>query len=390
MAYSEDHIALAAEYALGTLDAAERAQVETMMVVDRDFAALVQAWELRLGALNQMVGLVEPRPELWDRIKAAIAQSLPAAVAATPATEALAPEAPAVETPAAEPPAAEPPAPDFAAPVVVVPPEVPAPDAPPVIAEARQDEAPKLDVPAVEQQPVAEPTQIKPSEANPRKPEAPPIEIAKPEPATAAEAPAVVAPRRTFAAAQERADERANVVQLSSRVRQWRAVANVMTALAAVLLALVGVQVYRPDLLPQPLQPKPRIQTVEVKVPAAPEPAAQFVALLQKDAASPAFILTVDSATRSYTVRRVGAAPEPGKSFELWIVSDKLQKPRSLGVIGGSDFTSRPVLSSYDPDIVSRATYAVTVEPEGGSPTGQATGPIVFTGKLIETVPPGK
>jgi anti-sigma-K factor RskA len=37
---------------------------------------------------------------------------------------------------------------------------------------------------------------------------------------------------------------------------------------------------------------------------------------------------------------------------------------------------------------VNQATYAVTVEPEGGSPTGAATGPIVFTGKLIETVPP--
>ena len=43
MAYSEDHIALAAEYALGTLDADERAQVETMMAVDKEFAAIVQA-----------------------------------------------------------------------------------------------------------------------------------------------------------------------------------------------------------------------------------------------------------------------------------------------------------------------------------------------------------
>ena len=125
-------------------------------------------------------------------------------------------------------------------------------------------------------------------------------------------------------------------------------------------------------------------------MPAGAQPSAQFVALLQKDAASPAFILTVDAGSKTYTVRRVGAAPEPGKSFELWIVSDKLQKPRSLGVIGGSDFTSRPVLSAYDADTVSRATYAVTVEPEGGSPTGQATGPIVFTGKLIETVPPSR
>src|ERR1700729_3481359 len=71
MAYSEDHIALAAEYALGTLDADERAQVEAMMSVDKDFTAMVGAWEQKLGVLNQMVGSVEPRPEVWDRIKVA-------------------------------------------------------------------------------------------------------------------------------------------------------------------------------------------------------------------------------------------------------------------------------------------------------------------------------
>ncbi len=72
MEYSEDHIALAAEYALGTLDADERAQVETMMAVDPEFTAIVQAWEFRLGVLNQMVGSVEPRAELWERIRTAI------------------------------------------------------------------------------------------------------------------------------------------------------------------------------------------------------------------------------------------------------------------------------------------------------------------------------
>src|SRR5207244_10306886 len=75
MAYSEDHIALAAEYALGTLDADERAQVETMMAVDTEYTALVHAWEYRLGALNQMVGSVEPRPIVWENIKAAIHSS---------------------------------------------------------------------------------------------------------------------------------------------------------------------------------------------------------------------------------------------------------------------------------------------------------------------------
>src|SRR6185437_4676246 len=71
MAYSEDHIALAAEYALGTLDADERTLVETLMASDRDFNALVTAWEQKLGVLNQMVGSVEPRPEVWQKIRAA-------------------------------------------------------------------------------------------------------------------------------------------------------------------------------------------------------------------------------------------------------------------------------------------------------------------------------
>src|SRR5712672_2164093 len=71
MAYSEDHIALAAEYALGTLDADERAQAESMMSVDKEFAAMVEAWSTKLGALNQMVGSVEPSPEVWDKIKVA-------------------------------------------------------------------------------------------------------------------------------------------------------------------------------------------------------------------------------------------------------------------------------------------------------------------------------
>ena len=291
MAHSEDHIALAAEYALGTLDADERTQVETIMAVDDDFTAMVHAWEFRLGVLNQMVGAVEPRPELWDRIKTAIGE-----------TEPLSPSEVA-ETPR------------------------------PVGAEA-----------------------------------------AYREPVAAFPTPMV---------------DDSNVIRLSLQARRWRNVATAMTALAAALVAMLSAQVYRPDLLPGGLRPKPRTQIVEVRTP-VPASAAQFVALLQKDSTSPAFILTVDAVTKNFTVRRVGATPEPGKSFELWIVSDKLQRPRSLGVIGGNDFTVRPALASYDSDTVNRATYAVSVEPEGGSPTDAPTGPVVFTGKLIETVPPGR
>ena len=282
MAYSEDHIALAAEYALGTLDADERAQVETMMSVDKDFTALVNAWEYRLGVLNQMVGSVEPRPEVWERIRTAAGLSEPQA------------------------------------PLVL-------PDVPPRVA------------------------------------------------------PAVVEPAVA---------DNSNVIRLSTQARRWRNVATAATAIAAALVAMIAVGAYQPDLLPDGLRPKPRTQVVQVKTPSEPAPpSAQYVAVLQKEGGSPAFILTVDGATKNFTVRKVGASAEPGKSFELWLISDKLQRPRSLGVIGGADFTARPVLSSYDTDTINTATYAVTVEQAGGSPDGNPHSASVFTGKLIETVP---
>jgi len=90
-------------------------------------------------------------------------------------------------------------------------------------------------------------------------------------------------------------------------------------------------------------------------------------------------------------VRKVGAPPvEAGKSYELWLISDKLGgRPRSLGVVGASEFVAGKVLAGYETDVVTGATYAVTVEQAGGSPDGAPHSTPVFVGKLIETVPPG-
>jgi anti-sigma-K factor RskA len=165
-------------------------------------------------------------------------------------------------------------------------------------------------------------------------------------------------------------------------------IATAASAIAAALVVMIGVGVSMPDLLPDSIRLKPTVQVAQTKAPSAPRPSAQYVAVLQKDGGGPAFILTVDEATRNFTVRKVGASAEPGSSFELWLISDRLPKPRSLGVIGVSDFTSRPVLASYDADMVKSATYAVTVEQAGGSADGDPHSAPIFAGKLIETVPP--
>ena len=109
--------------------------------------------------------------------------------------------------------------------------------------------------------------------------------------------------------------------------------------------------------------------------------------MLQREATAPAFILTVDVANRSLTIRRVSAPREPGRTYQLWLISNKFPEPRSLGLVGADDFTqvSDPIL--LDAATIGDATFAVSLEPDGGSPTG-APSNVMFLGKPIESTPP--
>jgi anti-sigma-K factor RskA len=180
---------------------------------------------------------------------------------------------------------------------------------------------------------------------------------------------------------QEITPDGANVVRLADRSGRWRGLAGLTTAIAAGLAAFVVVQAYRPELLPEKLRPQPRVEVVQ-----APQQA-QYVAVLQRDGGSPAFIMTVDVNTKEFTVRRAGPEAPAGRSYELWMVSDRFNAPRSLGVVGATDFTTKPVLSQFDNQPIHSANFAVTVEQEGGSPTGAPTVAPIYAGKLIETVP---
>jgi anti-sigma-K factor RskA len=150
----------------------------------------------------------------------------------------------------------------------------------------------------------------------------------------------------------------AAVVALRRSVARWKAGAIAASGIAALLaVGLVARETTRE---------------------AAPR---EYVAILQKDAASPAIEVTVDLEKRELRVRPVAAQAPPGKAYELWIIDAKLGAPRSLGVIGEGGRAAS--LSAYDPAVVENATYAVTVEPPGGSPDGKPSGPPVFVGKLI-------
>ena len=120
-----------------------------------------------------------------------------------------------------------------------------------------------------------------------------------------------------------------------------------------------------------------------MKRPAVP----QLVAILQQEPTTPAFLVMLDPQERTITVRRLTAAPDNGRSYELWLNSAKLPKPTSLGLVGGAELTNRAVPPNLDAEILRTANYSVSLEPSGGSPSGIPSGPMLFRGQIVDAVP---
>ncbi|WP_267361640.1 MULTISPECIES: anti-sigma factor [unclassified Methylobacterium] len=102
----------------------------------------------------------------------------------------------------------------------------------------------------------------------------------------------------------------------------------------------------------------------------------RYLAVVQGGGALPALIVRVDTQTGLAQIRPVGADAPAGRSLELWYVGAEGAKP--LGLVGAAPSQVR-LPQATAPDGV----IAVSVEPPGGSPSGQPTGPVIYTGKLI-------
>ncbi|MGH6925685.1 MAG: anti-sigma factor, partial [Propylenella sp.] len=148
-----------------------------------------------------------------------------------------------------------------------------------------------------------------------------------------------------------------NVIQLRRRVAFWRG-ATVVTGALAAALAIFAV-IDRQSLPPEPV-------------------GGRFVAVVDSGGREPALIAEVNTATGIITVRSLAAETPPGRSLELWHVAEG-GAPRSLGILQASldAQTIQNVAGPVD------GIIAVSVEPEGGSPSGAPTGPVIYSGRLI-------
>ena len=105
-----------------------------------------------------------------------------------------------------------------------------------------------------------------------------------------------------------------------------------------------------------------------------------FVAVLTASDAVPRMVVAIHGGNE-LRVRMVKPwTGVEGKSLELWAVP-KSGAPRSLGLIE-NDRDSRIRIAAADPRFAGANAFAVSLEPRGGSATGQPTGPVLCSGVI--------
>jgi anti-sigma-K factor RskA len=133
------------------------------------------------------------------------------------------------------------------------------------------------------------------------------------------------------------------------RLRIWQASTGVALAIAASLAAFI---VLRP----------------------LPEPRVAVLAPLSNGV--PVLLATADP-DGTLSVRPNGTIAVPSdRDLELWAVAAGETRPRSLGVLPAG---GRQLVAS----LPAGTQLLVSLEPRGGSPTGQPTGPVLYGGRLV-------
>jgi anti-sigma-K factor RskA len=141
----------------------------------------------------------------------------------------------------------------------------------------------------------------------------------------------------------------------------WRSLAFGAMAVAAVAI------------IPNLRQPDPQ-----------PDPPAPIVAAMQAaDTGEVRFVALYQPGSDEIRISRVKAEKAADKDYELWLVNDGA-KPVSMGVIpdqGEARLRVKPELVKL---INSGDAFAVSIEQAGGSPTGEAQGPVIAVGASKE------
>ena len=108
-----------------------------------------------------------------------------------------------------------------------------------------------------------------------------------------------------------------------------------------------------------------------------------LMATLAGSSGQPNFVAAVTATGNNLVVVPASLLTNDPRAMELWLILPAPnQRPHSLGLIQ----PGQPIRLTIPPELAGQLTpdaaLAVSLEPPGGSPTGQPTGPVIASGKL--------
>jgi len=174
--------------------------------------------------------------------------------------------------------------------------------------------------------------------------------------------PPVAPPARVWRAIQRRVRPpaaRGGLAALWDNLGFWRGAALVSLSAALVLGASLGLL--------------------------RPEPSNLMVVVMSDAQAQPVMTVSWDTDARGekrMRIRVVGHAQmAPDTAWELWMLPGGDRKPVSLGLVTTHQTQNLIVPQAISAEIDAAWGLAMSVEPEGGSPTGLPTGPVLYKGQ---------
>lgn len=110
-------------------------------------------------------------------------------------------------------------------------------------------------------------------------------------------------------------------------------------------------------------------------------PSPRFVASLENPETDVRYLALYDEAHATISLSRIDGAAAADRDFELWVIEGD-EPPASLGVLADADHLEVRPSEELRAKFAAGAVLAVSLEPQGGSPTGLPTGPVVALGDL--------
>ena len=115
--------------------------------------------------------------------------------------------------------------------------------------------------------------------------------------------------------------------------------------------------------------------------PPSETPPTRLVASLAAAGSDVHYLAVYDAREGEVALSHVSGERAAGHDFELWMIEGS-NAPVSMGVIPVGASAHIEIPPEARQKLASGAVLAVSLEPAGGSPTGQPTGPVVAAGDL--------